>query len=145
MDQKALKLPIGVVLGKTLRQLHLAMQKRLNKELSVIDLTIEHLRLLKIISDNPGCDQNFLARSTQRGKSSMTRIIATMIDNGYLTKTSSQQDGRAKLIFVTDKGKTLAGNGIKILRNVTDELFGSNEEEIKVLIDLANKTIKKLK
>ncbi|MEM6516178.1 MAG: MarR family transcriptional regulator [Bacteroidota bacterium] len=140
-----LNLPLGVILGKTLRELHLAMQTRLNKELAELDLTIEHLRLLKIVSEHPGCDQNFLANNTQRGKSAMTRIISTMIDNGYLEKSQSQTDGRANLIYATEKGKLLADKGLEKVTQLTNDLFGTNEKDLMTLIALANKTIEKLK
>lgn len=144
-NEDLLNLPLGVVLGKTLRELHLAFQTRINKELSDEGITIEHLRLLKIVTDNEGCDQNFLAQNTQRGKSAMTRIIGTMIENGYLTKRTSLSDGRANLIFPTQEGKILAGKGLTILTKLTEELFGTDEQELKKLIALANKTIEKLK
>lgn len=138
-------LPLGVILGKTLRELHLAFQTRINQELSAEGITIEHLRLLKIVVENEGCDQNFLAQNTQRGKSAMTRIIGTMIENGYVTKQTSETDGRSNLIHSTLKGKQLAGKGLMILTRLTKELFGTDEQELNKLIALANKTIEKLK
>ncbi|TKG92963.1 MarR family transcriptional regulator [Puteibacter caeruleilacunae] len=138
-------MPLSIELGGRFRELHFCMQNKLNQELKVLDLTHEQLRLLKTVCDNPGCDQNFLAQSTERGKSAMTRIINTMVDNNLIRREQSSADARSNLIYPTKHGSEMTIHGIKILRRFTEELFGSDEDELIKLMTMANKFIARLK
>ncbi|MCL3780431.1 MarR family transcriptional regulator [Prolixibacteraceae bacterium JC049] len=138
-------LPLSVELGGTFRELHFCMYNKLNQQLKAIDLTIEQMRLLKIVCDNPGCDQNFLAANTEKGKSAVTRIINTMIDNDLLKREQSGVDARSNLVFPTEHGAGLVVQGLEILRNFSNELFGSDQEELKQLLTMANDLIRRLK
>jgi len=127
-DIIARNLPIEIDFSKEVRKLHWALQNRANKVLSPYHITIEHLRLLKIVLDNPGSEQNYLAENSQKVKSTISNIINTMVDNGLIIKVHDRDDARINQIFITKKGQDLLQLGIRDLSKSLQEIFDDKEE-----------------
>ena len=138
------KLPTGILLGKTLRELHWILQRKTNQSLAQYDLTVEHLRLLTIISEYPGSEQNILAEKTRRGKSATTKLITVMGKNGLLARVPSPQDGRAKLIYPTSKGEELLKMGTQSLAKMMNDVFADDEQQMLELVRQLEELIRRL-
>ncbi|MDX1638008.1 MAG: hypothetical protein R3281_08570 [Balneolaceae bacterium] len=61
-------LPFELEIGKSASQFYWALQNHLNHLAADYDLTIEHARMLLIISFSEGCSQQYLADQTYKTK-----------------------------------------------------------------------------
>ncbi|PHN08254.1 MarR family winged helix-turn-helix transcriptional regulator [Flavilitoribacter nigricans] len=70
-------------------------------------LSVDEWIVLKQVSENDGCSQIELARSTLTGPAKMTRTIDTLARKKLIDKQLSETDRRRHQIFVSPKGKKL--------------------------------------
>ena len=93
-----------------------------------------HHNLLITICDRPGLSQDRLARQMCLNKSTITRRLSYLEENGYVLRTPSESDKRVLLVTPTEKAYALLPR-IKALTEewsctVTEEL---SEEELQAL------------
>ncbi|MDB4347282.1 MarR family transcriptional regulator [Bacteroidia bacterium] len=69
-----------------------------------IDLSRMQFVILKNIAQNQGICQNELAFHSNRNKSSLTRMIETLIKKEYIHKKVSKDDKRKNTIHLAEKG-----------------------------------------
>lgn len=83
-----------------------------------IDLSKMQFIILKNIEECEGVSQNELALFSKRDKSSLTRMINTLINKGYITKCSSKEDKRKNNIHLTKKGKEILKKATPYFHNM---------------------------
>ena len=71
------------------------------------DVTVEQFGVLAVLWYQDGINQKGIAESLNRDKTTITRIIETMLKRNLIVKVPDQLDGRSNLIFLTQKGKAL--------------------------------------
>ena len=71
------------------------------------DVTVEQFGLLALLWYQEGINQQTIANQLNRDKTTITRIIENMIKRNLIVKVPDQLDKRNKLIYLTDKGKSL--------------------------------------
>ncbi|HQN74791.1 MAG TPA: winged helix DNA-binding protein [Bacillota bacterium] len=79
-------------------------------------------------------------------KSHSTRAIKSLVAQGYIVKTVDEEDKRAFVLTITDKGKNVAAKIVKILAE-WDELMESflEKEELELVSAIQKKVYDKLR
>lgn len=63
-----------------------------------------HFAILTLIANNPGITQVEIGRAAGRDKSSVTKTLRILEDQGLITRVRGEEDRRSYGSFVTDKG-----------------------------------------
>ncbi len=66
-----------------------------------------HHRVLFFVSQNPGMTVAELLTLLNITKQSLSRVLSTLIDQKYIIQNIGEEDRRQRLLYLTDKGKTL--------------------------------------
>ncbi len=130
---------LGPWIGRTMKLIEHKIEDILSE--NNIDLSKMQFVILKTIAENEGISQNELAIFAKRDKSSLTRMINTLINKGYISKCSSKEDKRKNQIHITDQGMKILKEAIPHFRKMASciEQNLSNEE-----IELAKNILKKI-
>lgn len=89
-------------IGKTMKLIEHRIEDVLAE--NQIDLSRMQFVILKTIQNNEGICQNQLAFFSNRNKSSLTRMINTLIKKGYITRKTSKQDKRKNTMDISELG-----------------------------------------
>ena len=68
-----------------------------------------HHRVLHFVSRNPGLRVADLLEILKITKQSLARVLKQLVDEGFIVQEAGRTDRRERLLYVTDRGKTLAG------------------------------------
>ncbi len=71
------------------------------------NVTVEQFGVLALLWYKEGVKQQDIADGLKRNKTTITRIVEKMINSNLIVKVPDQLDKRNKLIFLTQKGKSL--------------------------------------
>ncbi len=82
-----------------------------------------------LIYQSPGVNQLELARLKNVGKASVTKALAVLENDGFITRTPDEKDKRNMLCSVTEKGKATAGKLLHLSGNIQSALFAGFSEE----------------
>ncbi len=109
-----------------------------NKYLKPHSISNEQGLLLKVVYEMPGLSQTQIAKELHKDKTTITRMINTLIKKGKLMRKSSPKDKRMFEIYVTEKTK----ENVKKLTPI----FQKQEEDLRSIIGSSdyNTTIKVL-
>lgn len=92
------------------------------------------------ICRNPGISQEKLARAIYVNKSSVTRQLASLEQNGFIERTVSSTDKRAMLVYPTQKALEVFPIVRKVLAEwnqyITEDF---NAEELELLLKMLQK------
>ena len=67
-----------------------------------------HHRVLHFVNRNPGMKVADLLDILRITKQSLGRVLKQLVDEGYVVQKEGERDRRQRLLYVTDKGETLA-------------------------------------
>ncbi len=96
---------LGPWIGRTMKVIDERIEELLSE--NKIDISKMQFVILKNIELNDGIYQNQLAFFSKRNKSTLTRMINTLIKKGYIIKCSSEEDKRKNHIHLTEAGKKI--------------------------------------
>jgi len=99
-----------------------AMKNRFNHFLKPYHLTSEQYVIMKSIAENPDISPTGLADITYKDKTTITRMIDTLVKNEMLVRIPKEDDRRAYKIQWSDKGKRIMKEIIPISDNVITKL-----------------------
>lgn len=68
-----------------------------------------HHRVLHFVSRNPGLRVADLLEILRITKQSLARVLKQLVDEGFIVQEAGKTDRRERHLFVTERGKTLAG------------------------------------
>jgi DNA-binding MarR family transcriptional regulator len=91
-----------------------------------LDLSFELIEVMAVLWRQDGINQQVLADTIVKDKSSMVYLIDNLIKRDLVYKAQDEKDKRNKLIFVTDEGKQLQ----KKLNPLIIEMYESSSEGI---------------
>lgn len=98
------------------------------------DVTFEQFGVLTVLWYEDGTNQQTIADQLNRDKTTITRIIKNMIKRNLIVQVPDQLDKRNKLIYLTEKGKSLQNTMMDATAKVyLDALGGIKSEEIRSL------------
>ncbi|MCG8372851.1 MAG: MarR family transcriptional regulator [Balneolales bacterium] len=141
-----MKYPLEVEVGKTVTQLYWALQNHLNRLVEEYDLTIEHARLLLLISFNEGCTQQYIVEETFKSKPAVTTLLDAMTAKNLVVRIPDQTDRRNKLLYLTDKGKKLKEKVFSlIIEDISDILSDIDKAKLVEALNTLKQITKKLR
>ncbi|MDX1809828.1 MAG: MarR family transcriptional regulator [Sulfurospirillaceae bacterium] len=103
------------------------MDSKTNKYLKPYGISSEQGILLKFVYEMPGLSQTQIAGCLHKDKTTITRIIDTLVKKGKLIRKVSNEDRRIFQIYVTQETK----KGIEELTPI----FKKQEEDLKNIIN----------
>ena len=106
-----------------------------------IDLSRMQFVILKNIEQKEGICQNELAFFSNRNKSTLTRMIETLIKKGYIIKKSSKEDKRKNTIYLSPKGTAMLEKATPHFRQLAQTVEQNLSESE---IDTAKEILKKI-
>ena len=100
-----------------------------------MDVTIDQLGILKLISLRPNISQQELASSIFKDKSNLSRIIETLEKKGLVKRHLDIKSNRAvKKITLTPKGKEYANKFSEIAGTIQEKLIaGISEKDLEIM------------
>ncbi len=112
--------PTKTALPPTSRSLAIALARAREKVMAPIremlsesGITEQQWRVLRALSENGALDATKLADGACLLLPSLTRIVQTMLDKGYVTRTTDEDDRRRQLIAITDDGEAIINDNIQ--------------------------------
>jgi DNA-binding MarR family transcriptional regulator len=86
-------------------QVHNRREAAVEQVLRAVDLSTSLWRALLTVHRMEPCTMNELARGTTMERTSLTRTLDHMEDNGFVTRTTPPQDRRQVLVALTQAGR----------------------------------------
>lgn len=93
----------------------------------------QHLYILRVCK-NPGISQDQLVKQVYIHKSSVTRQLALLEQNGFITRTPCPSDRRQLLIYPTDKALRILPLVQKVITCWNQQLLADFTEEEKAFL-----------
>src|SRR6201991_575055 len=94
--------------GYVVRRLHQAYVAAWVRRVDPV-LTGPQLAVLFAIHTYPGIDQGSLARAVALDRSTMASITKRLEDRGLITRETPPEDGRKRLLYLTESGRDTLG------------------------------------
>lgn len=114
------------------------------RELADTGLAGIHTPYLTTLFRHPGISQEELARKLHVNKSSVTRQLGALEQNGYVRRAPSQEDKRAVLVYPTEKALALQERIREVLQGWNAYLTADmTEEERETLARLMERVAKR--
>ena len=89
---------------------------------------------------NPGCTPAQIARDLALDRAYVLRTINKLVDHGFFERVSHPRDGRATMLYATEKGEEIFNLSGELLRSWdTHALAGMTEAEKEQLFMLLSK------
>lgn len=95
------------------------------------EVTTMHGWILGYLAKNQGrrINQKDFEKSFGIARSTVTNILKLMEKKGYITRTSDENDSRCKLIELTEKGKRVHEETIRIIDSVEQQIERGIDDE----------------
>ncbi|MEF1202299.1 MarR family transcriptional regulator [Vibrio owensii] len=107
------------------------LKRQLHEQIEQLELPIApmHVRVIKIISKQSPCTAMDVVNFLNRDKAQVTRLIKTLIEEGFIEKRPNPEDKRSQCLLTTEKGNEVlskikavdAGIFQKMTLNVSEE------------------------
>ncbi len=83
-----------------------ALKRQLHEQVEQLELPIApmHVRVIKIISKQSPCTAMDVVNFLNRDKAQVTRLLQTLIAEGFIEKRPNPEDKRSQCLLTTDKG-----------------------------------------
>ncbi len=111
-----------------------------NLKKSGLDVTGEQYTIMATLWYKDGITQKNISESINRDKTTVSRVIDGMIRKNLLVRTPSQLDKRERLIYLTEKGKSLQKQMVKVGGDLYIKVLKDiPDDEIKCTIEILKK------
>lgn len=124
------------------------MQKRrknLNRLLEKEGLYFGQPKILRILKELGGCDQNTLAKELECSKASITCSLNRLEKNGLILREPGKEDKRRNIIRLTPLGEEKSETANRILKETVAGQFDDfSPEEIELMYKLYEKMLENL-
>ncbi|PSW62016.1 MarR family transcriptional regulator [Photobacterium kishitanii] len=129
-------------------QLVHALKRQLHEYIEQLDLEITpmHVHVIKIINKMTPCTAIDIATVLERDKAQITRLVSTLIEKGFIIKTSNPADKRSSYLCVTDSGMEIIKR-LATIDNVMQEKITHNIsiDEVALFQQISDKMINNLR
>ena len=113
--------------GYLLYHLTTLLQRTMKRELDKIELTHTQFIILatvfKLSQTNKNVTQIEIATESKTDKMMVSKILRTLQNKNLLTRQEHSTDTRAKIILLTEDGKTLFKKAFSIVKEVEQSFF----------------------
>lgn len=139
MNDQDLEQSLSFLIKRTSR----AFRTRLNQVFTEAgyDITSEQWRILRCLWYQDGQIQQNLADYVHKDKTCITRIIDSMEKRNLVVRIPDKEDRRQKLVYLTNKGKELREESMKLVQKVSLEAQKEIDPEH---IDILMKVLEKI-
>lgn len=104
------------------------------------DITAVQFAALSVLKDYPGIDQVTLAGMIAYDRVTIGGVIDRLEQKGYLTRTISPRDRRARELHITDEGLAVQRTLLPIVREAQEVMLaGLGEEERAAFMSMLNR------
>ena len=98
-----------------------------------VSLTPEQWMILVRLWQKEGVTQSALAQTTLRDLPTMSRILTTMERDGLVERKTDPKDSRARLVFLTARGRKLRQSLVAEARGMVEQmLHGISDADVQV-------------
>ncbi|MFV8413447.1 MarR family winged helix-turn-helix transcriptional regulator [Vibrio owensii] len=118
------------------------LKRQLHEQIEQLELPIApmHVRVIKIISKQSPCTAMDVVNFLNRDKAQVTRLIKTLIEEGFIEKRPNPEDKRSQCLLTTEKGNEVLSK----IKAVDAEIFQKmtlnvSEEELEAFQLVAGK------
>ena len=96
-------------LGRSITELRTSLRQHIQVKIreNDIDISFELLEVLAYLFRKDGVNQQEIADIMFKDKSSMTYLLDNLVKRNMVKRTEDENDRRNKLIYLTEKGKSL--------------------------------------
>ncbi len=127
---------------KITNNIYRCTQTYIDKRLKKFGLTTGSYPYLIILNTNEGISQNDISRKLNVDKAMSARTIKKLVELEYVRKEENIDDVRAYKLYITDKGKYLIPEVIKIIDTWINILIQDNEKkEVKTSMEFLEKAL----
>lgn len=113
---------------------------------SKMGISLAQLFVLQQLAERPANSLNELAQRTATHQSSVSVVVRRLVDNGYVSRTTSAVDKRRIEIDVTPTGRALlAGAPTTIQTQLVESLRRMNADDQQTLADLLERWLRDAK
>ncbi|KIF54248.1 MarR family winged helix-turn-helix transcriptional regulator [Vibrio owensii] len=123
------------------------LKRQLHEQIEQLELPIApmHVRVIKIISKQSPCTAMDVVNFLNRDKAQITRLIKTLIEEGFIEKRPNPEDKRSQCLLTTEKGNEVLSK----IKAVDAEIFQKmtlnvSEEELEAFQLVAGKLAENL-
>lgn len=123
------------------------LKRRLHEQIEQLELPIApmHVRVIKIISKQSPCTAMDVVNFLNRDKAQVTRLIKTLIEEGFIEKRPNPEDKRSQCLLTTERGNEVLAK----IKAVDAEIFQKmtlnvSEEELEAFQLVAGKLAENL-
>jgi DNA-binding MarR family transcriptional regulator len=112
-----------MLIGALLRVPAEAIQRRIIKELNAAgfdDLIMPHMAIFRFPGPD-GVRPGVLAERAGMSKQAMNRLLGSLENLGYLARSDSPDEGRARIVRFTKRGHAAYVKAIEVLRDIERE------------------------
>lgn len=97
------------------------LKRQLHEQIEQLELPIApmHVRVIKIISKQSPCTAMDVVNFLNRDKAQVTRLIKTLIEEGFIEKRPNPEDKRSQCLLTTEKGNEVLSK----IKAVDAEIF----------------------
>ncbi|SFM31096.1 MarR family winged helix-turn-helix transcriptional regulator [Methanolobus profundi] len=130
-------IPLGAYISMTYRS-HFV---RINNQMKELGLSSGQFHVLMVLADQQGITQDFLAGSLLIDKGTVARAVNILEKNGIVRRIPDENNRRAVLVYLTEKGEELIPEVEKIDREWEEAVLRDLTEEEK---DQAKSLLRKI-
>ena len=117
----------------------------INREAEENGVYLGQHRVLRYISDHPGCSQREIAAALSQSPAAITLSTKRLQEMGLITKQTDPGNLRQYHLFITEKGIRNGESFWEVIERYTDRTFsGMTEEEMEMLENLLEKMYRNL-
>ncbi len=114
-----------------------AMKNRFNNFLKSYKLTSEQYVIMKSVEENPEISPTQLSEITFKDKTTITRMIDTLVKNEMLIRTPKEDDRRVYLISWSTKGARIMEEILPTTEHVIQKLSGQfSKHDLKIFLSI---------
>lgn len=119
----------------------------LNRKLKDLDLTISQANFLVVINTEETLPQSYISQLLNIRGGSVTKALKRLNEKGLVEINPNPENRSKNIVAITDKGRNVTQEFIKIITEIEDEIFrdyGDEErQELKIMLrDLSKRYIK---
>ena len=98
------------------------MDREHNKYLKPYGVSSDQGLIMKYVYDMPGCSQTELSEATYKDKTTITRMIDTLVNKGFIKRCDAPSDRRSFCLHLTPKGTEVVETLSPLFQNHKDAL-----------------------